>query len=87
MLEVEYLSVEVGGKEVFHAIPELDGLVEVVDLCHEAAVGRIAEEEIEYLMARGLSRDEAVAVIVRSFLSVARAYRRSSALKCSAPTS
>ena len=55
---------------VIHAIPELEGWVEGVDLSHEAAVGKIAEEEIEYLMARGLSRDDAVAVIVRGFLSV-----------------
>ena len=53
-----------------HAIPELEGLVEGVDLSHEAAVGKIAEEEIEYLMARGLSRDQAIAAIVRGFLSV-----------------
>ena len=33
-------------------------------------MGKIAEEEIEYLMTRGLSRDEAVSVIVRGFLSV-----------------
>jgi hypothetical protein len=29
-----------------------------------------AEEEIEYLMARGLTRDEATAIIVRGFLKV-----------------
>ncbi|GAF95938.1 unnamed protein product, partial [marine sediment metagenome] len=57
-------------KGAIHAIPELEGWVEGVDLSHEAAVGKIAEEEIEYLMARGLSRDDAVAVIVRGFLSV-----------------
>jgi Fe-S cluster assembly scaffold protein SufB len=57
-------------KGTVHAIPELEGSVEGVDLSHEAAVGKIAEEEIEYLMARGLSRDDAVAVIVRGFLSV-----------------
>jgi Fe-S cluster assembly scaffold protein SufB len=39
-------------------------------LSHEAAVGKIAEEEVEYLMARGLSRDEATAAIVRGFLNV-----------------
>jgi hypothetical protein len=39
-------------------------------MSHEAAVGRIAAEEIEYLMARGLDEDEAVATIVRGFLSV-----------------
>lgn len=53
-----------------HAIPELEGLVDGVDLSHEAAIGKIAEEEVEYLMARGLSRTEAIAAIVRGFLSV-----------------
>lgn len=53
-----------------HAIPELDATVADVELSHEAAVGKIAEEEVEYLMARGLSRDEAVAAIVRGFLRV-----------------
>jgi Fe-S cluster assembly scaffold protein SufB len=57
-------------KGIIHAVPELEGLVEGVDLSHEAAVGKIAEEEIEYLMARGLSRNEAVAIIVRGFLSI-----------------
>ena len=41
-----------------------------MDLSHEAAVGKIAEEEVEYLMARGLTRDEATATIVRGFLRV-----------------
>jgi Fe-S cluster assembly scaffold protein SufB len=33
-------------------------------------VGKIAEEEVEYLMARGLTRSEATATIVRGFLKV-----------------
>ncbi len=53
-----------------HAIPELKGEIAGVDLSHEAAVGKIAEEEVEYLMSRGLSRDEATAMIVRGFLHV-----------------
>ena len=57
-------------KGTIHAIPELEGTVAGVDLSHEAAVGKIAEEEIEYFMARGLSRDQAVSTIVRGFLSV-----------------
>jgi hypothetical protein len=52
------------------AIPELEANVEGVDLSHEAAVGKIAEEEIQYLSARGLNSDEAVAMIVRGFLDV-----------------
>lgn len=53
-----------------HAIPELKGRTEGVELSHEAAVGKIAQEEILYLMSRGLSEDEATATIVRGFLSV-----------------
>jgi Fe-S cluster assembly scaffold protein SufB len=53
-----------------HAIPELKGSLPGIDLSHEAAIGKIAEEEIEYLMARGLTRDEATATIVRGFLRV-----------------
>jgi Fe-S cluster assembly scaffold protein SufB len=53
-----------------HAIPELEGKVSGVDMSHEAAVGKIAEEEIQYLMARGLNSDEATSAIVRGFLDV-----------------
>jgi Fe-S cluster assembly scaffold protein SufB len=59
-----------GEKGAIHAIPELKGNLAGIDLSHEAAVGKIAEEEVEYLMARGLTRDEATATIVRGFLRV-----------------
>ncbi|MEA3386022.1 MAG: SufD family Fe-S cluster assembly protein [Thermodesulfobacteriota bacterium] len=55
---------------VIHAIPELEAHVADVDMSHEAAVGRIAKEEIEYLMARGLDEEEATSTIVRGFLDV-----------------
>jgi len=55
---------------MIHAIPELQGNKKDVDLSHEAAVGKIAREEVEYLMARGLTEDEATATIVRGFLHV-----------------
>jgi Fe-S cluster assembly scaffold protein SufB len=57
-------------KGAIHAIPELKGNLAGIDLSHEAAVGKIAEEEVEYLMARGLTRTEATATIVRGFLRV-----------------
>ena len=57
-------------KGVIHAVPELKGTLASIDLSHEAAVGKIAEEEVEYLMARGLTRAEATATIVRGFLRV-----------------
>ncbi len=55
---------------VIHAVPELEGHVDGVEMSHEAAVGKIAQEEITYLMSRGLSEDEATSTIVRGFLSV-----------------
>ncbi|MFA5109886.1 MAG: SufD family Fe-S cluster assembly protein [Desulfobaccales bacterium] len=58
------------GNGVVYAIPELEGRVAGVDMSHEAAVGKIAAEEVEYLMARGLDEDEAVSTIVRGFLNV-----------------
>ena len=58
-----------GGGRI-HAIPELDSCIDGVELSHEAAVGKIAQEEIEYLMARGLDEDEATSTIVRGFLNV-----------------
>lgn len=53
-----------------HAIPELQGRVEGVEMSHEAAVGKIAQDEILYLMSRGLSEDEATSTIVRGFMNV-----------------
>jgi Fe-S cluster assembly scaffold protein SufB len=55
---------------IIHAIPEIEGGVVGTELSHEAAVGKIARDEIEYLMARGLSEDEATATIIRGFLDV-----------------
>jgi len=79
-LECRGLILTGGG--TMHAIPELKGTLAGIDLSHEAAVGKIAEEEVEYLMARGLTRSEATAMargltrseatatIVRGFLRV-----------------
>ncbi|MGB9718356.1 MAG: SufB/SufD family protein, partial [Thermoproteota archaeon] len=52
------------------AIPELEARVQDVQLTHEAAIGRIAEEELIYLVARGFTEEEARSIIVRGFLSV-----------------
>jgi hypothetical protein len=59
-----------GEQGTIYAIPELKGNLPGIDLSHEAAVGKIAEEEVVYLMARGLTRAEATAAIVRGFLRV-----------------
>ncbi len=55
---------------IIQAIPELDGRAEGVELSHEAAVGKIAKEELEYLMIRGLDEQAAASAIVRGFLNI-----------------
>jgi len=50
------------------AVPELESSVAEVEMTHEAAVGKIARDQVEYLMMRGLTEDEAVGMIVRGFL-------------------
>jgi Fe-S cluster assembly scaffold protein SufB len=67
-LECRGLILGDGG--TIYAVPELLGSIPGVELSHEAAVGKIAEEEIQYLMARGVDADTATALIVRGFLDV-----------------
>ena len=38
-----------------------------VDIGHEAKIGRISDDTIYYLMTRGISEEEAKAMIVRGF--------------------
>jgi len=53
-----------------HAIPELESYHQDVELSHEAAIGKISDDELNYLMARGLNEEEATATIVRGFLDL-----------------
>ncbi|MBN1109917.1 MAG: SufD family Fe-S cluster assembly protein [Methanomassiliicoccales archaeon] len=52
------------------AIPELEAHVPDVEMTHEAAVGKIAQDQVEYIMSRGMTEEEAVGMIVRGFLDV-----------------
>lgn len=57
-------------KSVMQSIPELIAKRKGVEITHEAAVGKISEKEITYLMTRRLSRDQAVSLIIRGFMDV-----------------
>jgi len=52
------------------SIPELIAKKKGVEITHEAAVGKISEREITYLMTRKLSRDQAISLIIRGFMDV-----------------
>ncbi|MBR2733675.1 MAG: Fe-S cluster assembly protein SufB, partial [Selenomonadaceae bacterium] len=49
-------------------LPVMDIEGDEADIGHEAKIGRISEEAVFYLMARGISEDEARAMIVRGFV-------------------
>ncbi len=66
-LECRSIIMKDGGSTI--AVPELEAHVADVEMTHEAAVGKIAQDQIEYLMSRGLDEDQAVSMIVRGFLS------------------
>ena len=48
-------------------IPVFDIRTKDADVAHEASVGRISEEQINYLRTRGLSEDEAKGLIIQGF--------------------
>ena len=48
--------------------PYIDIREDDVTLGHEATVSRVSEEQLFYLMSRGLSEQEAMAMIVRGFI-------------------
>lgn len=48
-------------------VPAMDIRNDDVDIGHEARIGRISEDSIFYLMSRGLSEEDARALIVRGF--------------------
>jgi len=57
-------------KSFMQSIPELIARRQGVEITHEAAVGKISEKEISYLMTRKLSRDQATSLIIRGFMDV-----------------
>lgn len=56
--------------EIF-AIPQLisEGALKA-ELSHEASIGPISEEQVEYLMSRGVSKEDAISVITSGFLNL-----------------
>ncbi|MBL7081571.1 MAG: SufD family Fe-S cluster assembly protein [Candidatus Omnitrophica bacterium] len=54
---------------VGRAYPNLSAC-EDAELTHEAAMGKVRNEEMDYLMTRGFSKDEATSLIARGFISL-----------------
>ena len=50
------------------AIPGLKASHPEASMSHEASIGRIAPEQVQYLQSRGMTEDQAVSMIIRGFL-------------------
>ncbi len=53
---------------LIESIPGLTAKHPDAQLSHEASIGRIKPEEVEYLRARGMEEREAISVLIRGFL-------------------
>jgi hypothetical protein len=67
---LECRGLVVDDESFIHSIPELIVRKKGAEITHEAAVGKISEKEIMYLMTRRLSRDQAVSTIIRGFMDI-----------------
>ena len=67
-MECSGLILKDGGR--IHSLPALNSNIQDVELAHEASVGKIGNDEIEYLMSRGISEDDARALIIHGFLDL-----------------
>ncbi len=65
---VECESLMLDNESRSDTIPIIEINNDNVDIGHEAKIGRISDEAIFYLMSRGISKDEAKAMIVRGFV-------------------
>ena len=59
----------IGENSMATAIPELEIESNEVRASHAAAIGRVDEEQLFYLMSRGLNHDDAVKLIIKAFLT------------------
>ena len=55
---------------LIQSIPELIATKKGAEITHEAAVGKISEKEIMYLMTRKIPREQAISLIIRGFMDV-----------------
>ncbi len=51
-----------------NTVPYMEIKEEKVDIGHEASVGKISEEQVFYLMSRGLSKEQATQMIISGFI-------------------
>ncbi len=61
-----YLDATKQGKII--SVPGLQALHPDAQMSHEASIGKLAPQQVEYLMARGMEEKEAISLLIRGFL-------------------
>ncbi len=67
---IECMGLILSDTAYISTVPLLDSRNPEATLTHEAAIGKIGEDQLTYLMSKGFSEEEARALIIRGFLSV-----------------
>jgi Fe-S cluster assembly scaffold protein SufB len=62
------LVLNAGDEGFIESIPGLRSLHPEARMSHEASIGKIAPEQVEYLQTRGMDQREAISLIIRGFL-------------------
>lgn len=66
---LEMRVLQLGEKSKVVVVPDLEIKTDEIKASHAVSVARVDEEQVFYMMSRGLSRDEAVELLVEAFLS------------------
>lgn len=67
---IECLGLVEGDNATIESLPEISSSSPEAVLTHEAAIGKISEDLISYLLSKGFSEEEARAAIVKGFLNI-----------------
>ncbi len=67
---IECLGLIESGAATIAAVPEISSSSPEAILTHEAAIGKISEDLINYLLSKGFSEEEARAAIIKGFLNI-----------------
>lgn len=59
-----------GKRSEISLVPELDCKHKLAQITHEASIGKISDEELNYLRMRGLTEKEAINLIINGFLKI-----------------
>ena len=65
---VECDALLIGDNAVSHTFPYMSVANHTAEIAHEARVGRIGDEELFYLMSRGLTKERAMQLVVNGFI-------------------